>query len=102
MLKRPVPCSRAPPPQAGWIVPHLNRLIEESTAQMSSPLQSPIAPQLLRPIFALAIAGLYLSCAAGSPPVLTFLRADGQDIVNERSEKVLLRGVGLGNWLLPE
>ena len=31
-----------------------------------------------------------------------FLRARGQDIVNEKGEKVLLRGVGLGNWLLPE
>lgn len=33
---------------------------------------------------------------------LTFLRAQGQDIVNEQGEKVLLRGVGLGNWMLPE
>jgi len=32
----------------------------------------------------------------------SFLRARGKDIVNERGEKVLLRGVGLGNWLLPE
>jgi endoglucanase len=36
---------------------------------------------------------------AASP---TFLRAKGQDIVNETGEKVLLRGVGLGNWMLPE
>ena len=33
---------------------------------------------------------------------LTFLQARGQDIVNEKGEKVLLRGVGLGNWMLPE
>src|SRR5690242_18647378 len=33
---------------------------------------------------------------------LTFLRTQGQDIVNERGQKILLRGVGLGNWLLPE
>ncbi len=33
---------------------------------------------------------------------LTFLRTSGQDIVNEKGEKVFLRGVGLGNWLLPE
>jgi len=33
---------------------------------------------------------------------LTFLRTQGQDIVNEKGEKVLLRGVGLGNWMLPE
>jgi aryl-phospho-beta-D-glucosidase BglC (GH1 family) len=31
-----------------------------------------------------------------------YLHARGQDIVDERGNKVLLRGVGLGNWLLPE
>ena len=31
-----------------------------------------------------------------------FLRTEGQDIVDENGEKVFLRGVGLGNWLLPE
>jgi len=31
-----------------------------------------------------------------------FLRTRGQDIVDEDGEKVMLRGVGLGNWLLPE
>ncbi|HWX22881.1 MAG TPA: cellulase family glycosylhydrolase [Candidatus Binatia bacterium] len=31
-----------------------------------------------------------------------FLRTRGQDIVDEKGEKVLLRGVGLGNWMLPE
>ena len=31
-----------------------------------------------------------------------FLHTRGQDIVDERGEKVLLQGVGLGNWLLPE
>ena len=39
------------------------------------------------------------SFAAGQ---LTFLHTQGQDIVNESGEKVLLRGVGLGNWMLPE
>jgi hypothetical protein len=33
---------------------------------------------------------------------LTFLRTENQNIVNEQGEKVLLRGVGLGNWMLPE
>jgi endoglucanase len=33
---------------------------------------------------------------------LTFLRTQGHDTVNEKGEKVLLRGVGLGNWMLPE
>jgi hypothetical protein len=32
----------------------------------------------------------------------TFLRTQGQDLVNEKGEKILLRGVGLGNWMLPE
>jgi endoglucanase len=35
-------------------------------------------------------------CAEG------FLRADGQKIVNEKGETVLLRGMGLGGWMLQE
>ncbi len=31
-----------------------------------------------------------------------FLHTRGQDMVDEGGNKVLLRGVGLGNWLLPE
>jgi aryl-phospho-beta-D-glucosidase BglC (GH1 family) len=31
-----------------------------------------------------------------------FLHTRGRDIVNEKGEKVMLQGVGLGNWLLPE
>ncbi len=31
-----------------------------------------------------------------------FLRADGQKIVNEQGENVLLRGIGLGGWMLQE
>jgi endoglucanase len=31
-----------------------------------------------------------------------FLRTQGQDMVDEGGKKVPLRGVGLGNWLLPE
>jgi hypothetical protein len=42
-----------------------------------------------------------LGTAQASAP-LTFLRARGQDIVNESGTAVHLRGVGLGNWLLPE
>ncbi len=34
--------------------------------------------------------------------VLTFLSTSGQDIVDESGRKVYLKGVGLGNWLLPE
>ena len=32
----------------------------------------------------------------------TFLHAKGQDIVDESGKKIQLRGVGLGNWMLPE
>ena len=31
-----------------------------------------------------------------------FLHAKAQDIVDENGNKILLRGVGLGNWMLPE
>lgn len=31
-----------------------------------------------------------------------FLHTQGHDIVDETGRKILLRGVGLGNWLLPE
>lgn len=31
-----------------------------------------------------------------------FLHTSGQDIVNESGAKIFLKGVGLGNWLLPE
>jgi endoglucanase len=31
-----------------------------------------------------------------------FLRAEGKNIVNEKGENVLLRGIGLGGWMLQE
>jgi len=33
---------------------------------------------------------------------ISFLHTAGQDMVNESGEKIYLKGVGLGNWLLPE
>lgn len=33
---------------------------------------------------------------------ISFLHTAGQNIVNESGRKVFLKGVGLGNWLLPE
>lgn len=33
---------------------------------------------------------------------LTFLHTSGHDMVNETGEKIFLKGVGLGNWMLPE
>jgi Cellulase (glycosyl hydrolase family 5) len=40
--------------------------------------------------------------AFGNAVELEFLHTRGHDIVTEKGEKVLLRGVGLGNWMLPE
>src|SRR5438045_6642276 len=31
-----------------------------------------------------------------------FLKASGKEIVNEKNENVLLRGIGLGGWMLQE
>ncbi len=33
---------------------------------------------------------------------MSFLHTDGQDMVDEQGNKVYLKGLGLGNWLLPE
>ena len=35
-------------------------------------------------------------------PAPSFLHTQGHDMVNEKGEKIFLRGVGLGNWMLPE
>jgi len=43
-----------------------------------------------------------LFALASNADELSFLHTRGQDIVTEKGEKVLLRGVGLGNWMLPE
>ncbi len=51
--------------------------------------------KLFRAAAALFLAAL--SCHASG-----FLHARGQDIVDEQGNLVTLRGVGLGNWMLPE
>src|SRR2546430_2186114 len=38
----------------------------------------------------------------GAEAPLSFLHTRGQDIVNESGKTILLLGVGLGNWMLPE
>jgi aryl-phospho-beta-D-glucosidase BglC (GH1 family) len=53
-------------------------------------------------VIAVACALLSVSETKACAAELTFLRTEGKDIVNAGGEKVLLRGVGLGNWLLPE
>jgi endoglucanase len=54
---------------------------------------------LLRPLLAAALVAL---APKSLPAAAAFLHTQGQDIVNERGEKIMLRGVGLGNWILPE
>ena len=46
----------------------------------------------------LLIASLFLNSA----PAAEFLHTQGENIVDEHGHKILLRGVGLGNWMLPE
>jgi len=41
-------------------------------------------------------------CASLAAQADGFLKADGQYIVNEQGEKVVLRGMGLGGWMLQE
>ena len=55
---------------------------------------------------ALVLAILIGSCSCDPKKevseTLTFLRTSGHFMVNEYNDTILLRGVGLGNWLLPE
>jgi endoglucanase len=44
----------------------------------------------------IVLASLYSAQGAG------FLRVKGENIIDEQDHQVLLRGVGLGNWMLPE
>lgn len=50
----------------------------------------------------LTLMSYFLLAQEGKDCSISFLRTNGQDIVNEKSEKIFLKGVGLGNWLLPE
>ena len=51
----------------------------------------------------LLMAASYFSCHKTKQiNNLSFLHTSGQNIVNESGEKIFLKGVGLGNWLLPE
>jgi len=53
-------------------------------------------------VLLLITLGYFVSAQTGDAYSLSFLRTSGQDIINEKGEKVFLKGVGLGNWLLPE
>lgn len=47
-------------------------------------------------------ACLFLTCIIYQVNSQGFLKTDGQRIVNEKGENVLLRGMGLGGWMLQE
>ncbi len=49
-----------------------------------------------------AVASAQSVTPSNPHPSTSYLRADDQFIVNERGEKVLLRGMGLGGWMLQE
>ncbi len=56
-------------------------------------------------LFIVLTTTLLVSCTVKSTKEesqLTFLHVQGVDIVNDKGEKILLKGVGLGNWFLPE
>ncbi len=59
---------------------------------------------MMKKIYAVlaAIACICLSYAQQKKHHMSFLHTAGQDIVNEAGKKIYLKGVGLGNWLLPE
>jgi len=54
-----------------------------------------------RCLFALTIA-FYLIMQGENVLSQGFLRVEGKQIVNEKGENVLLRGIGLGGWMLQE
>lgn len=51
---------------------------------------------------AASVATAALCLSAGLAEAQSFLRADGTRIVNEEGEPVILRGMGLGGWVLQE
>jgi len=52
-----------------------------------------------RCLYALTIA-FYLIVQGENVLSQGFLRVEGKQIVNEKGENVLLRGIGLGGWML--
>jgi hypothetical protein len=58
--------------------------------------------KLLGSPLAVWVALLLVSILPYSTPAAGFLHTQGEDIVDEHGDKVMLRGVGLGNWMLSE
>ncbi|MBI3139121.1 MAG: cellulase family glycosylhydrolase [Sphingobacteriales bacterium] len=53
-------------------------------------------------LFFVILTGYHAVAQGKGKKPLTFLSASGQDIIDASGKRVYLRGVGLGNWLLPE
>ena len=51
---------------------------------------------------AVRLSLLLTSAFLCSAPAAGFLHTQGENIVDEQGQKIVLRGVGLGNWMLPE
>ena len=56
--------------------------------------------QLILSVHAVILLGVFFLPSAAQ--AVGYLHTQGQDIVDEQGNTILLRGVGLGNWLLPE
>lgn len=75
---------------------------------MKKPILIPFKQQnhFFKSLAYLTLLGILFALAMCKEPTesnaLTFLKAQGTNIVNESGEKVMLQSVGLGNWLLPE
>jgi endoglucanase len=57
---------------------------------------------MMRRVLAVGLLLFAVQAGVTSAEAKGFLRTRGHDMVDEDGNKVLLRGVGLGNWLLPE
>ncbi len=58
--------------------------------------------KLLGSSLAVCVALLLVSILPQPASAAGFLHTQGEDIVDEQGQKVMLRGVGLGNWMLAE
>ena len=52
--------------------------------------------------YSLILAAIFFALLPLTTNAAGFLHTSAQNIVDEKGNKVLLRGVGLGNWMLPE
>ena len=56
----------------------------------------------LCPLVLIFVTNSFLFAQTKQKASLSFLHTSGQDMVDESGKKIFLKGVGLGNWLLPE